>query len=199
MHPEIIRDAPGRCPNCGMELVLQGTTSVHVKDTGLGPLTWKSYLPLIAIIGSILLVALVVSFERYGPGPFFLGHLIAYFMAGFFLVFSAFKLIDLKGFAAGYSTYDILAKKVFAYGYVYPFIELFFGIAMLVNYQNSLLLSAEIIIMVFSGLGVAIQLAKYEEFQCVCLGTFLKVPLTKVTVVEDFGMAILAFALLFIK
>jgi hypothetical protein len=120
-------------------------------------------------------------------------------MAGFFLVFSAFKLIDLKGFAAGYSTYDLLAKKVFAYGYIYPFIELLFGITMILNYQNPALLWAEIFIMIFSGLGVAIQLAKHEEFQCVCVGTFLKVPLTKVTVVEDFGMAILALSLLIFK
>lgn len=199
MHPDIIRDAPGRCPKCGMQLVAKGTAAVHTDDKGLGPLTWKSYLPLFTIIGMIVLVAFVIAFQNFGTTPFFLSHFTAYFMAGFFLIFSTFKLIDLKGFAAGYSTYDLLAKRVFAYGYIYPFVELFFGLAMIVNYQNAALLYAEIIIMVFSGLGVAIQLAKHEEFQCVCLGTFLKVPLTKVTVVEDFGMAALAVILLFLK
>jgi hypothetical protein len=53
--------------------------------------------------------------------------------------------------------------------------------------------------MLFSGLGVAIKLAKKEKFQCACLGTFLKVPLTKVTLVEDFGMALLALILLVLK
>lgn len=200
MHPEIVRDAPGHCPKCGMELVLKGTVpALHIKDVGLGQLTWKSYLPLILIIGSIFLVAVIASFEIYGPGSLFLNHFIAYFMAGFFLVFSAFKLIDLKGFTAGYSTYDLLAKKVFTYGYVYPFIELFFGIAMIVDHQNPLFLYAEIIVMIFSGLGVAIQLTKHEKIQCVCLGTFLKIPLTKITIVEDFGMAALAIALLILK
>lgn len=28
--------------------------------------------------------------------------------------------MDLKGFAQGYSTYDLLAQKVFSYGYIYP-------------------------------------------------------------------------------
>lgn len=198
MHPDVVRNTPGRCPKCGMQLVAKGTTIIHADDKGLGPLTWKSYLPLITIIGMIVLVAAVVALQSSASGTF-LSHFIAYFMAGFFLVFSMFKLIDLKGFAAGYSTYDLLAKKVFAYGYLYPFIELFFGLAMIMNYQNPALLYAEIIIMVFSGLGVAIQLAKHEEFQCVCLGTFLKVPLTKITVVEDFGMAILAVVLLFLR
>ena len=50
------------------------------------------------------------------------------FMAGFFLVFSAFKLLDLPGFAEGYATYDLLAKYWHDYGYIYPFIELSLGI-----------------------------------------------------------------------
>jgi len=33
-----------------------------------------------------------------------------HFMAGFFLVFSFFKLLNLKGFAESYSMYDIVAK-----------------------------------------------------------------------------------------
>src|ERR1019366_8433287 len=117
MHPDIIRDAPGRCPKCGMQLVPKGAIIVHSNDKGLGPLTWKSYLPLFTIIGMVVLVALVVAFQNFGTTPLFLSHFLAYFMAGFFLVFSTFKLIDLKGFAAGYSTYDLFAKKVFFYGY----------------------------------------------------------------------------------
>ena len=119
-------------------------------------------------------------------------------MTGFFLVFAGFKLINLTGFAEGYSTYDLLAKKWYGYGYVYPFIELGFGLAMLVGFENKGLFIAEFAVMAFSGLGVAIKLAKKERFQCACLGTFLKVPLTKVTLVEDFGMAALALAMLFL-
>ena len=54
---------------------------------------------------------------------------------GFFLVFAGFKLMDLKGFAEGYSTYDLLAQRWFGYGYVYPFIELSFGLLMLAGYH----------------------------------------------------------------
>lgn len=49
-----------------------------------------------------------------------------------------------------------------------------------------------------SGVGVAVKLANREKFRCVCLRTFLKVPLTKVTLVEDFGMAALALVMLFV-
>lgn len=195
MHPEIVSDVPGRCPKCGMALEPKETQKLkvhHIEDKGLGVLTWPSYLPLFVIILLIMVSSLVVSWS----GHFSLSNFILYFMTGFFLVFSGFKLMDLKGFAEGYSMYDLLAQKWFGYGYIYPFIELAFGLLMLSGFHPHWLLWTEFAVMVFSGLGVAIKIAKGEEFQCACLGTFLKVPLTKVTLIEDFGMAFLALALL---
>jgi hypothetical protein len=159
------------------------------EDKGLGILTWKSYLPLIVIIGLITLASGVAS--RGALEPFAVS-----FMTGFFLVFGAFKLMDLKGFAEGYSTYDLLAQRWLGYGYAYPFIEVAFGLLMLAGYHPDWLLWTEFALMAFSGLGVAIKVAKREQFICACLGTFLKVPLTKITLIEDFGMAALALILL---
>lgn len=196
MHPEVRQDHPGRCPKCGMELVSEDEVKnapAKVHGQGVEPTTWKSYLPLIVVIGTILLASLAAAWRQGGVWQ----DLLTNFMAGFFLVFATFKLMDLKGFAAGYSTYDLFAQRVFAYGYVYPFIELSFGLAMVAGLHAPWLLWAEVVIMLFSGLGVAIKLAKREQFQCVCLGTFLKVPLTKVTLIEDFGMAALALILIF--
>lgn len=58
-----------------------------------------------------------------------------HFMAGFFLVFSFFKLLNLKGFSESYATYDIVAKKQALWGYWYAFIELAPGIAFLLNFH----------------------------------------------------------------
>ena len=200
MHPEIKQDKAGKC---GMRLVDAGpeviTTSYQNQGKGLGTSTWKDYIPLAIIVGLILVTSLVLSLRDLQIGALSITASLSYFMIGFFIVFAGFKLIDLKGFAEGYSTYDLLAKKVFAYGYVYPFIELFFGLAMILYPTSMSLLLAEIGVMGFSGLGVTIKLAKREKFQCVCLGTFLKVPLTKVTVFEDLGMVGLALVMLFIS
>jgi hypothetical protein len=206
MHPEIVSDKPGKCPKCGMNLVLKKEDGLKIHgsngtqigahstgDTGLGSLTWKSYLPLIVIISLIF----VASIAALWPGPFSASGFILNFMTGFFLVFAGFKLMDLKGFAEGYSTYDLLASRVKVYGYIYPFIELTFGLLMLAGYHPAWLLWTEFAVMMFSGIGVAIKLIKREPFMCACLGTFLKIPLTKVTLIEDFGMAALALALLF--
>jgi hypothetical protein len=198
MHPEVVSDKQGKCPKCGMNLVLKNVQSkAHTSENkGLGVLTWKSYIPLIVILKVLLLTAIVISISDARLGVFSIEKTISYFMIGFFLTFATFKLMDLKGFAQGYSTYDLLAQKWFGYGYIYPLVELFFGLAMILMPFSHVLLWAEFIVMAFSGLGVAIKIARKEEFMCACLGTFLKVPLTKITLIEDFGMALLALILL---
>jgi hypothetical protein len=203
MHPEIKQDKAGKCPKCGMRLVDEETEDVtnshENQGRSLGASSWKDYIPLAIIVSLILLTSVVLSLRDMQTGAFSITASLSYFMIGFFIVFAGFKLIDLKGFAEGYSTYDLLGRKVFAYGYVYPFIELFFGLAMILYPTSVSLLLSEVAVMGFSGLGVTLKLAKKEKFQCVCLGTFLKVPLTKVTVLEDFGMVGLALVMLFIS
>ena len=50
-----------------------------------------------------------------------------HFMAGFFIVFAFFKLLNIQGFADSYRMYDIVAAKWPGWGYVYPFVELALG------------------------------------------------------------------------
>ena len=85
---------------------------------------------------------------------------MAHFMAGFFLVFSAFKLLDIQGFAKGYAEYDLLAMRVKAYGFVYPFIELALGIGYLSIPTNFYLNLFTVMIMIFGGIGVSIKVIK---------------------------------------
>lgn len=186
MHPEVTSDKPGRCPKCGMKLEEPKTKNLKPKTESK-----NSYAPLAIIIALIFISALAISYPLFE-----IKTIIETFMIGFFLTFAGFKLVDINGFAQGYSTYDLLAKRIFAYGYIYPLIELSFGLLMILGLLERQVLIAEVIVMTFSGIGVAIKLLKHEKFQCVCLGTFLKVPLTYVTLIEDFGMAILALILL---
>ncbi len=176
-----------------MRLVLQNELNKPTKQS-----KFLTYMPLIVIIGMILLVTVVFGVRDLENGVFSLKNSMRVFMAGFFLVFSGFKLFDLKGFADGYSTYDLLARKIYRYGFLYPFFELAFGLAYLLNYQPNWTNPAVIIVMGFSGLGVLESLAKRRKFQCACLGTAIKLPLTTVTLIEDFGMAAMAAVNLFL-
>lgn len=155
----------------------------------------KRYFPLYLIIGYIFGVTLIINLHSYS---FDWQQWMNQFMAGFFLVFSAFKFFDLGGFAKGYATYDWLARRCYNYGLVYPFLELILGILYLGNWFPKLTAFATIMIMGFSSLGVIDSLLKKQNIRCACLGTILNVPLSRITLVEDLAMVILAcFVLIF--
>ena len=118
--------------------------------------------------------------------------LMSQFMAGFFLIFSAFKLLDIRGFAEGYASYDLLARQWYPYGFIYPFIELSLGVLYLTNWFPISTQILTIIIMGFSSLGVINSLLKKQKIRCACLGTILKVPLSSITLIEDLVMVIMA-------
>lgn len=163
---------------------VEHSTSKNNSKKGIG-----AYYPLFLIAAYILGVSFINNIDW--PTIHWEGWMNQ-FMAGFFLVFSAFKLLDIRGFSEGYATYDLLAKRWFAYGYIYPFLELSLGMLYLTLWFPTATQLATIIIMGFSSLGVINSLLKKQTFQCACLGTLLKVPLSKVTLIEDLTMVILA-------
>ncbi len=115
--------------------------------------------------------------------------MMIHFMGGFFIVFSFFKFLNLRGFANAYQTYDIIAKAIPIYAWIYPFIELGLGIAYL---NGSALWNthlATLIVMSVSSMGVAKSLLKKNKIECACLGTAFKLPMTKITLFEDLIMA----------
>jgi hypothetical protein len=153
---------------------------------------WQ-YRPLFTIALVILIASLAVG---WNGSVIELERVMSAFMAGFFLVFSGFKLLDIPGFARGYAQYDLLAMHWRSYGFVYPFLELILGLGYILIPTNTTLNIVTAVLMAFSGIGVTIKLLKRETFQCACLGTFIKVPLTAITFVEDFGMATMALLML---
>lgn len=156
---------------------------------------WTAYYPIFLITAYIVGVATINNIHTTDIN----WHgWMRQFMAGFFLVFSAFKFLDLAGFAEGYATYDLLARRWHGYGYIYPFLELSLGILYLTNWMPTATQIATIIIMGFSSLGVINSLLKKQKFQCACLGTILKVPLSSITLIEDLTMVLMAALSLFL-
>jgi hypothetical protein len=106
-------------------------------------------------------------------------------MAGFFLVFSFFKLLNLKGFAESYSTYDIIAKKWLGWGYVYAFIELGLGLSYLLRFNPMLTNAVAFVVMSVSIVGVLQSVLNKRKIQCACLGAVFNLPMSTVTIIED--------------
>lgn len=159
-----------------------------VNDTEIAstPVTLKTYKPLILVLAYILLVTLAAE---YLAGEFNWHRFMPHFMAGFFLVFSFFKMLDCRGFASSYSMYDLLAKKWHAYGLIYPFIEFGLGLAYLLAYKPMLTNAVTLLVMAFSSIGVIIAVMNKQKIKCACLGTGFNLPMTTVTIIEDVLMA----------
>lgn len=164
-----------------------GEKSVHVDEETPGEV--NTYYP-IFLIAIYILGATAIN-NIHGTNINWHGWMNQ-FMAGFFLVFSAFKFLDIRGFAEGYATYDLLARRWYSYGFIYPFLELGLGILYLGMWFPAMTSLLTMIIMGFSSLGVINSLLKRQKIRCACLGTLLKVPLSTVTLVEDIMMVILA-------
>ena len=118
------------------------------------------------------------------------------FMGGFFVLFSLFKMIDLSGFADGYQSYDVIAKRSRLYALTYPFIELGLGTLYFSDLVPVVTNSLTIALMTVGAVGVGKALLEKRSIQCACLGTVLKLPMTKVTFAEDALMGFMAFLML---
>ena len=110
------------------------------------------------------------------------------FMGLFFVVFSFFKFLDLKGFQDSFRRYDPLAKSLPFYGWVYPFVELALGILFLMRLEIQLALWLTLGILSITTLGVVKVLLSKQQIQCACLGSVLNLPMTEATLIENVVM-----------
>ncbi len=154
----------------------------------------KTYYPLILIFSFISVVTLLIQWSQ---GVWNTVQWMNHFMAGFFLVFSFFKLLNLKGFADAYQTYDVVAKRSRAYAFAYPFIELGLGLAYLVGANVLATNLVTLVVMGVSSIGVIQALLKKRAIECACLGTIFNLPMTKITLFEDLLMAGMALGVVF--
>lgn len=142
----------------------------------------ETYKPILLIFGYISGITLLVEYMNVG---FSWMRWMNHFMAGFFLVFSFFKLLNLKGFAESYSMYDIVAKKWNGWGYVYAFTELALGVAFLTGFKPLLINSVTFVVMTVSIIGVLQSVFNKRKIKCACLGDVFNLPMSTITIIED--------------
>lgn len=156
--------------------------------------SWAAtYKPILLIFGYVTAISLVVSWQ---DGTLNFMTFMRIFMAGFFLTFSFFKMLNLKGFAESYAMYDIVAKKFSAWGYIYAFIELGLGLSFALNFSPVLINWVTLIVMTVSILGVLESVLNKKKIQCACLGAVFNLPMSTVTIVEDAIMIAMSAAML---
>jgi copper chaperone CopZ len=158
-------------------------SATYHNETAEQAKSWlENYKPILLIFFYISLVSSIVSIQH---SQFSIHHFMNVFMAGFFLVFSFFKLLNLKGFAESYVMYDVLAKRIPMWAYVYALIELGLGIAYTINFNPFITNLTTLIVMSISIIGVLQSVLNKKKIQCACLGAVFNLPMSTVTIIED--------------
>lgn len=155
-----------------------------------------TYKPLLVLFGLILIVSFIASINNGTIAPVLW---MRYFMAGFFLCFSYFKLINVKGFADSYRMYDIVAKHIKAWGLIYPFVELALGIAYATNFVPLYTNIATVTVMGISSIGVIESVVNKKKIQCACLGAVFNLPMSTITIIEDLLMVVMAGGMIWLS
>ena len=154
---------------------------------------FATYKPVLLIFLYIFSVTALIEFMA---DSFSLFRWMRHFMAGFFLTFSFFKFLNLKGFKDSYMMYDIIARKFPVWGYVYAFTELALGIAFLVGFDLIVTNSVTFIVMSVSIIGVLQTVLNKKTIQCACLGDVFNLPMSTVTIIEDGLMMLMSLGML---
>tara|TARA_R110002051_G_scaffold183039_1_gene252543 strand:- start:971 stop:1708 length:738 start_codon:yes stop_codon:yes gene_type:complete len=147
--------------------------------------------PLLLILFYIATASVLLHYKNWTWSEIMLD-----FMGLFYIVFSFFKMLDLKGFPDSFRMYDPLAKRVPAYGWVYPFIETGLGLMFLMRFEVEISLIITLVVLGITTIGVTKTLLDKKSIRCACLGTALKLPMTEATFIENAIMIVMATLML---
>ena len=148
---------------------------------------WRELIPLFIILSYVFIGSILLNRASLNLSNFIMGY-----MGLFFIVFSLFKFIDYRNFPSAFSKYDPLARILPIYGWVYPFIELCLGINFLLVQYVLFSLVLTMFLLSVTTYGVLMKLRDKQSVQCACVGTTIKLPLTKATLIENFIMVTMA-------
>ena len=115
------------------------------------------------------------------------------FMGSILISFGLLKMYDLNKFVDIFKKYDIITQKITNYGYMYPFIEMGLGVAYLARYNIYITNMLTAMFMVISIISVLITMYNGKKLRCGCMGSFLHIPLSYVTLSENLFMLYMIF------
>ena len=147
--------------------------------------------PLLIILTYISVASILMNYKNWNSSEAMMD-----FMGLFYIVFSFFKMLDLKGFPESFRMYDPLAKRLPIYGRIYPFIETGLGLMLLMRYEVKIALIITLFVLGATTIGVTKTLLDKKSIRCACLGTVLKLPMTEATFIENIIMIVMAISML---
>lgn len=148
---------------------------------------------------AFLVLGVLVLSTLLTIGGFTVKGWMEYFMGITFLLFATTKFFDIENVAYGLREYDPIAKRYSWYGWIYPFIELLLGISYIFGMWPIGRNLAAIIFAVVGLIGVKQTLGQNAHIRCACLGSLVKLPLSKLTLYENSVMLVMAVVMLILE
>ena len=162
-----------------------------IKEIEVKKTKFQQLKPLLIIFLYIIITTIFLHYENWSWDEAMLD-----FMGLFYIVFSFFKILDLKGFPESFRMYDPIAKVFPIYGWIYPFFETILGLMFLIRFEVKIALISTIMFLGITTVGVTKTLLERKKIQCACLGTTLKLPMTEATFIENAIMILMALFIL---
>lgn len=146
-----------------------------------------SYIPVVAVFGTSALVAAAAGLGMMG------------FMGIALCALAMLKLMDLQRFTEDFKQYDLITKRVPAYGWVYPFAELLIGLGIL----SGIAPVAIGVVATFVGVAGGVSIIKAvwidkKDLNCACVGGGSRAPLGVVSFSENAVMVGMGLFLIFV-
>lgn len=155
----------------------------------------RTYAPILWILTVVTFVSLLIC-GRYETTFM---QAMTHWMAGLLVIFSLLKLFNISGFAEDFQKYDLIAMRSPTYAKAYPFIELGLGGALILGFAP---VAVNFIILIVFGigfLGVWQSIRRGENLQCACVGRMFNLPLSRVALVEDGVMVLMAIIMIWLS
>ncbi len=169
--------------------VVEFDSQLAVSETDQGLV---KYLP----VAVIVLFSLAVGYTAKlwsGEGWEMFMHI---YMGTFFAIFGAFKVANLSGFVSMFASYDLIAKRFASWGYVFAFLELVLAFMYLTGSYITVANVVTAVVMLVASLGVLRAVLNKNRIVCACLGGIFSFPVSWVTFLEDFSMALMAVGMI---
>jgi len=154
-----------------------------------------TYQPIIAIFATTFLMALTTNWAITGGLSF--TRVTELFIAISMCVLAIQKLRDLDSFSNQFITYDLLAMRWVRYAYIYPFVEMLAGVAMIAGLFTPIVAPAALFIGTIGAISVvkAVYIDK-RDLKCACVGGDSNVPLGFISLTENLMMMAMAIWML---
>jgi hypothetical protein len=140
----------------------------------------RRYFPMVLVMGLLAVASLAAESWMMA------------FMAGFYIVSGALKLLDMNGFSTAFARYDLIAMRFKPWGLLYPFVELALGFAFLFWVQMGLATIVALLLSIVSMVSAIRVARRQEDVACACLGTGFTFPVGSMSIIEGAGMSVMA-------